>query len=344
MIEPVYATAPFPYFGSKSVIAADIWAALGDVAHYIEPFFGSGAVLLNRPDWQPRMTETICDKDSFISNVWRALQADPDAVAKVCDFPVNHADLIARKAALIRNENYLLKNLCRDEKWFDVELAGYWIWAASCWIGSGLTCPNQIPHIGHAGMGIHAKDQIPHISDTGKGVHAKGQIPHISDAGKGVQDPYNTNLYEWFRRLSERLRYVRVVCGDWTRVCGGAWQTKIGTCGIFFDPPYGVQDRDTDVYHCDSTAVAADVEKWCLERGGRETYRIVVAGYSDEYKTLVDAGWRTLAWKAQGGYANIARSGETQGKLNRHREMLFFSPHCVEVKRLGQEVIQFDAD
>lgn len=34
-------------------------------------------------------------------------------------------------------------------------------------------------------------------------------------------------------------------------------------------------------------------------------------------------------WKAQGGYANTAPdNNQTRGKLNRHREVLFFSPHC----------------
>lgn len=33
-------------------MAADMWAALGDVDNYVEPFFGSGAVLLERPAWR----------------------------------------------------------------------------------------------------------------------------------------------------------------------------------------------------------------------------------------------------------------------------------------------------
>lgn len=75
------------------MIADIVWQALGQPAHYIEPFFGSGAVLLNRPDWVPRMIETVNDKDGFIANVWRALQFAPNDVAKWCDWPVNHADL-----------------------------------------------------------------------------------------------------------------------------------------------------------------------------------------------------------------------------------------------------------
>ena len=235
------------YFGGKSAIASKVWAALGRPKHYIEPFFGSGAVLLSRPDYNSTQhVETICDKDGFVANVWRALQSAPDEVAKCCDWPVNHADLSARKRALIANETRLLENLIADEKWCDPVLAGYWIWAASCWIGSGLTCKNAIPAVGCGPMGVHK------IS----------KIPHISDAGKGVQDPYNTNIYEWFRALSERLRYVRVVCGDWARVCGGNWQDNLGICGMFFDPPYGVTDRDKSVYRHDLTTVAKDVEDW----------------------------------------------------------------------------------
>jgi DNA adenine methylase len=38
--------APFPWFGGKSRAAHLVWAAFGDVPNYVEPFFGSGAVLL----------------------------------------------------------------------------------------------------------------------------------------------------------------------------------------------------------------------------------------------------------------------------------------------------------
>jgi len=301
--------APFPYFGAKSVIASRVWEALGQPVHYIEPFFGSGAVLLNRPEWTPTMVETVCDKDGFLANVWRALQQNPDEVARWCDWPVNHADLTARKARLIGNEERLLQNLIADETWFDAKLAGYWIWAASCWIGAGLTRPGQLPH----------------VSDGGKGVHATGKRPHIAHGGTGVTDPYNTNIYAWFRELSERLRYVRVVCGDWTRVCGGSWQDKIGLCGVFFDPPYGESaGRNNDIYHHDSGSVAADVRKWCVARGDNPKMRIVLAGYAGEgHEALESLGWRVEAWSAPGGYGNQASRNN-----NRHKERLWYSPHC----------------
>ena len=141
-----------------------------------------------------------------------------------------------------------------------------------------------------------------------------------------MQDPYNENIYKWFRELSERLRYVRVVCGDWRRVCGGNWQDKIGTCGLFFDPPYGVEDRDTNIYHHDSTTIAKDVLEWCVERGKIHTYRIVLAGY-DEYEVLKDHGWTKKSWLANGGYGNLGGEG---GNENRKRETLWMSQHCVK--------------
>ena len=318
--------APFPYFGGKRRIAASVWAALGEPKHYIEPFFGSGAVLLARPDYQQGVhVETVVDKDGYVANVWRALQSDPDAVAKVCDWPVNHADLSARKRRLLAEGDALLQRLIVDESYYDTTLAGYWIWAASCWIGSGLMKLGQIPHVGHGGQGVHALGQIPHLSDGGEGVHRLGQRAELTQESE-VQAPYNITIYSWFRALSERLRYVRVVCGDWTRVCGGNWQDGMGTVGIFFDPPYGVTDRTQQIYEVDSQTVAGEVARWALERGVKPSYRIVLAGYYEEHEWLLEHGWRVQRWKGHGGYGNL---GNGQGKRNRERETLFFSPYCL---------------
>ncbi len=306
--------APFPYFGGKKTVAPLVWSALGSPKHYIEPFFGSGAVLLSRPNYDPtKHVETINDKDGFICNVWRGLQYDPDEVAKWCDWPVNHADLCARRARLIENESRLLENLVKDDMWHDPKLAGYWIWAASCWIGSGLTRPNS--------------RAIPQISDTGKGAHKLSKRPHLGN--KGTHKLSNSNLYAWFHALSERLRHVRVVCGDYTRVCGGNWQDAMGDVGIFFDPPYSDTDRDIGVYYCEDSDVAKDVCQWALERGNKPSYRIVIAGYDSEHGDLVAAGWTLKRWRAGGGYARKSANGEESRSLkNRFRECLWFSPHC----------------
>jgi hypothetical protein len=378
--------APFPYFGGKSTVADVIWAALGQPKHYIEPFAGSCAILLNRPDYNPiKHMETINDKDGYVANVWRSLQMEPDAVAKVCDWPVNHADLNARRRYLLKNAE-LLQNLCDDPEWHDVTMAGYWIWAASCWIGSGLTRPGAMPDTTNA-KGVHkisTAGQRPHLdrpSEGGKGVHRKGiseKRPHLAHDGRGVaqlaatgrgnqipllnheagvcrrpcygasgahgvhkttltsdpdpemdvRDPYTPGLYTWFRQLSERLRRVRVVCGDWKRVCGGDWQDDRGTCGMAFDPPYSeAAGRDKEIYHEESLVVADDVREWCRERGDRKTYRIVLCGYLEEHESLLNDGWTVHRWSAHGGFANRG-NGKTRGAINRHKEALFFSPYC----------------
>jgi DNA adenine methylase len=273
------------------------------------------------------------------------LQFAPDEVARWCDWPVCHADLAARKAELIKNEDRLLENLTADSKWCDPLIAGYWIWAASCWIGAGLTRSNQTPHLADKGKGVHSGR--PHLGHKGSGVHSKrpeignkGKGVHKSlwtasvDMGKSVQEPYNINIYTCFRELSERLRYVRIVCGDWSRVCGGNWQdSHWQNVGIFFDPPYGVQDR-AEVYQVDSRTIAKDVQIWAIERGKRQSYKIVYAGYEGECDDLKTAGWTLKTWKTGGGYAGTAgKNKNTQGKENSKREQLWFSPFCIKDKQ-----------
>lgn len=60
--------APFPFFGGKADAAPTIWAALGDVPHYVEPFMGSLAVLLRRPHPCNRTyySETVNDIDGHL--------------------------------------------------------------------------------------------------------------------------------------------------------------------------------------------------------------------------------------------------------------------------------------
>lgn len=325
--------APFPYFGGKSRIAADVWKLLGDPKMYIEPFFGSGAVLLNRPATkQPTPLEIINDADGHIANVWRALQADPEAVAKVCDWPCNHADLSARKRFFCAGENDLLQKLIADPEFYDVKMAGYWIWAASHWIGRGLTRQGAIPQLArNAGVG-----QVSHLtSNKGIGIRAHlynkgvGNVLPTPSPDRHVQEPYADHVYIWFRQLSERLRYVKVVCGDWSRVCGGNWQADNGPCGIFFDPPYTHEGRDNDIYNKDCGQVAHDVRDWCLARGDNPKLRIVLAGYWEEHQALLQAGWRAQKWKALGGYSKQGKKG-TRGEANAHRETLFISPHCAK--------------
>jgi DNA adenine methylase len=321
--------APFPYFGGKASIAPLVWQLLGDVKHYIEPFAGGAAVLLARADYrQGEHIETINDLDGMIANVWRALRFAPDEVAKWCDWPVSHIDLQARKNKLNKSYRELCEKLIADDEYFDAKLAGYYIWAASCWIGSGLlgdSKKHQRPHLGDAGMGVHKLGKIPHLGDAGRGVHKLGKRPQ-SNAPAAITAPFNVNIYSSFRALSERLRYVRTICGDWRRVCGGDWQDGPGSpVGIFFDPPYSDKaNRNKTLYTEESDSVAHDVRAWCIERGQRENYRIVLAGYYEEHEELLQHGWTAHRYKVTGGYSRLGN----QSSANRFRETLFISPHC----------------
>lgn len=286
-------TAPFPYFGGKRKVASIVWQALGDPAHYLEPFFGSGAVLLARENWVDRL-ETVCDADGWICNLWRALQFNPEEVAKYADWPVNHNDLNARRKTLKDKKEVLTQKLDTDPYYYDAELAGYWIWGQCCGIAAWSTRVKQMPEIGTSGKGIHVLKHAP--------------------------------IRELFTNLQNRLRKVRVVCGDWTKICGGNWQNHFKSIGYFFDPPYS-GNREKNVYAIDSLMVASELSKFCLLKGGDSNWRIVLAGYNDAYPELLNAGWFVYCWKAQGGYS---RKGK-QGEINKQKEALFFSPHCLKV-------------
>jgi hypothetical protein len=343
--------APFPYFGGKRAVASDVWRALGDVEHYIEPFFGSGAVLLNRPH-SPKL-ETVNDADGLLSNFWRAVRADPDGTAAAADWPVNEADLHARHLWLIGQRQSLTERLMADPDFYDVKAAGWWVWGACAWIGSGwceangpwiavdgvFTDSRQLPHLGDCGQGINRQlphlggcgqginRQLPHLGDCGHGINR--QLLHLDDCGKGINRGKQRSEFirQWFNELSNRLRDVRVACGDWTRVLGkSVLRAAGGGTGVFLDPPYSHDMRNPKLYACDSD-VARDVRQWCEANGNNPALRIVLAGYEGEHNRLESLGWRVKAWKSLGGYGN---QGNGRGAENAHKERLWFSPYCLD--------------
>ncbi len=120
-------TAPFPYFGGKRKISQLVWERLGNVNNYVEPFAGSLAVLLGRPEYGT--IETVNDINGWITNFWRAVKANPDAVVSICDWPVNELDLNSRHSWMIDQFPDLTKKLRADPEYFNPELAGWWrVW------------------------------------------------------------------------------------------------------------------------------------------------------------------------------------------------------------------------
>ena len=304
--------APFPWFGGKSRVAHVVWDRFGDVANYIEPFFGSGAVLLGRPTTAG--IETVNDLDCMVANFWRALQHDPEAVAGYADWPVNEADLTARHLWLCNREEFR-ERMKTDPEYYDTQVAGWWVWGLSSWIGRGW-CANKLPHLGNAGMGVHR--QLPHLGDAGMGVHR--QLPHLGGAGRG-----NEALLAYMYQLADRLRQVRVCCGDWSRICGPTPTFKHGITAVFLDPPYSAEANRSDrVYAQDDLAVAHQVREWAIENGDNPDLRIAVCGYDGEH--VLPDSWECVKWKAHGGYGSM---GNGQGRENSARETVWFSPHCL---------------
>lgn len=323
--------APFPYVGGKSRVAAEVWVRFGDVPNLVEPFFGSGAVLLARPNFDPaRHIETVNDADAMIANFYRALQHDPEAVVHFCDWPVNEVDLHARHHWLI-DRRAAVEELMADPDAYDAKIAGWWVWGISQWIGSGwcVAPTRKRPHVADLGRGVHRgslqpSHKMPHLGDLGMGVHRKRPIL-AGPAGDSTPVGEREGLYAYFEALAQRLRRVRVCCGDWTRVMGPSVTWRHGLTAVFLDPPYSHSERKSNLYAVE-TDCAADVRAWCLENGNNLLLRIALCGYRGEgHEALEARGWVRYDWKASGGYGS---QGQGRGRANSEREAIWFSPFC----------------
>jgi hypothetical protein len=335
--------APFPWFGGKSRAAHLVWQAFGaDVPNYVEPFAGSLAVLLGRPG-SPRI-ETVNDLDCYVSNFWRALQHAPDEVAHHADWPVNEADLHARHLWLV-NQTEFRERMRSDPEYFDARIAGWWVWGICQWIGGGwcaqpkpgCAVERKRPELKRSGRGVarHGLERPPLrkplIGGTkGTGVHKRSlwqQLPQLGGSrgasGNGIHASGAGDIYDWMHALADRLRRVRVCCGDWRRVLGPSPTTCIGVTGVFLDPPYSAESgRDGSLYAEEDLEVAHAVREWALVNGDNPRLRIALCGYEGEH--AMPPTWQCIAWEAQGGYGS---------KENARRERIWLSPHCLTVRQ-----------
>lgn len=327
--------APFPYFGGKADAASFVWAALGDVSHYVEPFMGSLAVLLARPvdpEGRPPL-ETANDIDGLLVNAWRAIQRDPDTTAAALDSLMSEADLMARHMALVRwRESGDLHRLLADPAWCDPIMAGWWLWGAAAHIGSGWCSGNgawreqdgmavRTPRASRAGPGVPR--QMPDVYNTGRGLaHAR----FWSFDPEAVLDARRAVL----RRLADRLRFVRLLHGSWERLVTPSALIPAEArapgriVGVFFDPPYSSPDASR-VYAENDRTVARRVRDWCAEHGDDARLRIVLAGFDGEHD--MPPSWRCVSWFRHGGFrGGFGMQGGRKGR--QHKERLWLSPHC----------------
>ena len=313
--------APFPYFGGKGRAASIVWQRLGDPSGYVEPFAGSAAVLLGRPPFTGRRVETLNDAEGWLVNAWRAIQLAPDDVAAVAFGPVTEIDYHARLAWLNeRRDADLVSWLEGDPEHFDAKAAGWWLYVLACGIGypfgggpwrvvDGRLVDTR--HLGDAGRGVSR--ELPHLGDAGRGVSR--ELPHLGNAGQGV-------LANYLGTLADRLKRVRITCGDWARVVKPS-VTRAGAAGdgaraVFLDPPYSTSG---DLYVHGDSDISAAVRDWCATADA--ALRIILCGYDDEHDALLSMGWKRVAGKAGGGAGYSSRSD------NGRRERMWLSPACL---------------
>ena len=276
--------APFPYYGCKNSISKIVWNAFGNPKIYLEPFFGSGAILLTRPNLSNNSIEIINDLDGHVTNVWRCLKLNPDSLIKYCDWPISHLDLIARKKYLLKIKNSLEESLKNDLEFSDPKAASIWIWYACTSICGDMTSRNSLPNL-MSNSGIHK-----------------------------ITARSTTLLFDWFSQLSKRLRYVKIVCSNWSSICGN-WLDQEKSIAIFLDPPYLGSEK---TYYTSSKNLSNEVREYCYEKGQLPNYKIILCGY-DEHQELMNYGWTSINWKAKGWFSK---------NDNRFKERIYFSPAC----------------
>lgn len=305
--------APFPYFGYKGQISASIWERLGDVPNYVEPFAGSLAVLLQRP--QPGKREVVNDVYGLLANFWRSVKADPEQVADHAVHVASESDVHARNAFCRESIDTITPRLEGDPEWYDAKIAGWWCYVQCLAIGEVAYARG--PWVRQGGLLVNG-------GSSADGV--RRAIPFHGEQGLLAR---RASALAWLTDLSERLTSVRILCGDWSRACKPTYTVQHGLTGVYLDPPYG----DGYKTYANHDPLLEKLCAWCLDAGPNPLYRVALSGYEGTLPVdLVSLGWTELAWTAKGGY--VTTGG--QSDANRRRERVWLSPHCLGAASEGQ--------
>lgn len=326
----------YPWFGGKSKIADLVWQRFGDVDNYIEPFYGGGAIHLLRPhwDWQRNdwrderlREETINDADGLLVNFWRAVHHAPDEVAAWADYPVVEADLTARHIWLTARREQVTERCLADPDWYDAKIAGWWLWGIGIWIGGHWCMPNTGPWVVRDG-------KLQRVDDSSGVVWRR---PHLGNRAGIHKLMGKAALADILEAYAARMRHVRICCGDWERVVGShSVTTLIGLTGVLLDPPYSEEaGRTPEIYSEEDLAIAHAAREWAIRAGDDPMMRIALCGYAGEHDAFMSSSWECVRWQTQGGYANL---GNGRGRINRMREVVWFSPHCLRGDAVAQQL------
>ena len=360
--------SPYPWFGGKARAAPEIWARLGPVNTFVDPFGGSMIVPLRCP-YGPRDREVVNDLDCFVANFWRAVQWDPEAVAYWAEYPSSHIDLLARRQWLREKRAYVGWALRNDPCWHDARIAGWWCWAlalsiglsqdldelpAEFWREYGWSAPDaaelevaradaflpdppgvavSMPAVSarRGGRGVSAQRR-----GLGSGKHRQAATgPRTVIIDDGARALTGRRLLPWILALAERSKRWYVTCKDWRELLSptvtGLVRSNVNhVCGLLLDPPYG-EGRQSGLYARDSLYVPDDVWEWCLSYN--RAYGMAPAEHPG---FRICAAGRDGDREPPSGWERLEwqRGGgmdlQRQNADQSFQEVLWFSPHCLK--------------
>ena len=360
--------APFPWFGGKSRVAHIAWPRLGcDVYNYVEPFFGSGAVLLGRPGG-PGSIETVNDLDGYVANFWRAIQSDPEQVAHYADWPVNENDLHARHVWLVDRKDSLQSELEGDMDYFDPKIAGLWVWGICSWISGGWcsgkgpwwpddqgrlvkesgrgqgvkrTLPHlfrgkgvnrQLPHLGRGGQGVNR--QRPHLGTSGIGV--KRQRPDLG-GGRGVrrQRPHLGDAGQGVNRKTiDTIHWFHDLSDRLrrVRVCSGDWSR---VCGPSPTTKLGITAVFLDPPYADTAKRCSDLYTQDSQTVAHEVRKWAIENGDNPKMRIALCGYEGEHVMPD-DWVKVAWKAHggygAKAGINSAKERIWFSPHCLQVE------------
>ncbi len=149
-------------------------------------------------------------------------------------------------------------------------------------------------------------------------------IPNMTTQGVHAERITRHGMLTHMHQLAARLRRVRVVCGDWSRVVTPAVTTGKGLTGLLLDPPYFAGLSDGLYAHNDAN-VSLQVRQWAIANGDNPDLRIALGGYEGEHQ--MPESWEVVEWKAAGGFGGQRQDGTNE---NAERERIWFSPACLK--------------
>lgn len=195
--------------------------------------------------------------------------------------------------------------------------------------------PRKMPEVGSGrdrGTSIRGVQAYRHHAGVPRQMPNVTPGPYNTPTKRGIQlQETSTALAAYFARLSDRLRRVRFLCGDWKRAVKDSVTVNHGLTGVMLDSPYPQAEHSMGYHSEDGKDVWFESAQWAAEHGDDPRLRIAVCGYmSPACDAMFPPTWERLPWEARGGYANQSKDG--RGRTNAKREMIWFSPNCIDAK------------